>query len=1177
MFITLLGCVKTTTTLSDTTTQPITVETTESDLTIQLKVIYELAVEQAGFTGSYEEWLETVRGPQGLPGTNGQEVQLQVSSGFIQWKYINETTWTNLILLDSLRGETGSSGKEVLFRVDSNYIQWQYLGDASWTNLISLSTLMGSDGRETLFQVDSGYLQWKYEDDSTWNNLIELSTLIGPKGEQGLTGLDGKEIELRVNDSALEWRYVNTDTWYYLYDLTVLKGEDAKTPVIIINEEGYWVIDGVVQPIKAYQTVQYEVDFTLNGGLMPDEYPLSVLVDKGNSMSLPIPERVGYNFLGWMTGNTVNDVKFNDYLPVTKDMTLYASWEVDTSLITDYFDRMNQNHGFDYTFNLDVTDGTNNYYYDIENYYYQNINGVSPYNYLESQTAISVPFMSSSSYAQKRYTVYDPELSQYVTVKTGKSSLIIEESYFVEPFNHYLGDLNPSLFTLSESGLLYDYYGNTIGFIEPFTDMMILYGIDLQSEFDYLDEGCILDLNTNTLTYNASGSFTVETYGDLSFNLTVVYEFIDYDELTMNLPVTNLKQIIVSQIDTYILYLQDTAYYDYIYPESLSAFESLVLDKKTLLNSIDNVLDIAYFYQNDIPDITFFEFNINDDLMVIDGIVNEMDAVMSSFSMNATQASIDSMTLIYNNYLSIITNLTSTEIYDGFGEVYYYDFVNEIKAAQYLDINKIFLSYYKIEKSFELARFTALYDTFVNQEEFLDLMDLIDLWSTEIISQATVELVDATYNNSITALTSFAYENNNDLGVIYMQTEDLKMNLTYNYYYLVSDQVAYTDYLELIATDLYTQTDMYQWVLDAIEFIQLANQYVINDIKVEMLSDVLNLMDELSLLLSEEDYLSLQTEYDLLMTLLDQLTNVYDYQNLYDIFIENTSKIPYDPWVVMKGEAIDLIEEEYLYLSAVATSESQIDLLGIYNAFNIAIEELLKDDEAGLTLLLNDTLSQFELAFDVASEYETLYFAKEEYLTLWENFYQLGVPYVDLSIQSIDDLKEEYLYYRSEIIASTTVIDIIDNYNLGRETLAYFNIGYLDISVLNDTYIGLVEDYLNAWVTIFLMGDVVAISYCEDFVSSVTEVINPYLTVYLYEQYMDMLGLETITMMQSEYEGILNCFYNDYSFELDPMYYPELDILYNQALDAIYAADSWDDFDPIISGFIDQVSLLTTT
>lgn len=1176
MIFTLIGCDKKPTSFTITTTQPTTQMTTDSELTTQLKQIYQLAVKQANYTGTYEEWLETVRGPQGIPGLNGEEVMLQVASGYIQWKYDNDTTWTNLISLDSLRGETGLSGKEVLFRVDSNYIQWQYSNDATWTNLIALSSLIGpsgSDGQEVIFQVDSGYIQWKYDNETTWTNLVELSSLIGP---QGVPGLNGQEIELRVNDTILEWRYRNTETWYYLYDLIVLEGEDAKTPVITINEEGYWVIDGVIQPTKAYTTIKCAVDFNLNGGTMPSGYPLSIVVDKGNSMNLPIPEKPGYIFTGWLTGYTVNDTLFNNYLPVTKDMTLIASWEVDSSLISDYFNLVNQNHAFDYTLNLDLSDGTNSYYYDVFNYYFQNITATDPFNYLLSQTSINIPFMSSPTVSQEKSTIYDSELNQYLVIKQRTNNLMIEKLTFVDAFDHYLGNLNPELFTMSNTSLIYDYHGDMEDFITPFYDMLLLYGVNLQSNFDYLEENCTLNLITNILTYSANGTFTVAEYGELSFNLSVAYEFIPYNEETMILPMDILKDTITNQLNFVINQQRALEYYEYVYPESLAAFDALVLQKQNTLSSIDNIKDLAYFYLNDIPCITNYVFDINTDLMYIDDYLFSMDLVLSYYSDFATQASINAMTVIYGNYYQLMTNLSSTDIYDDLGYHYFNDYIDEIKAAQYLDINQLFLSYYKEEKTEELMFFSSLFDTFTLYSEFEAFVSLIDGWVTTINSQSSVELINSTYDDAIQSIISFTYDYNDILGILYAQTENLVMNMIYGKSYLASDGNAFTAYVNSIATDLYTQTDAYQWVIDANEFIKLANLYLINDIKTEKMANLEVVKNELAHSISSEDYLIIQAEADLLITLLEQLIDVLDYIQLYDAFIENTTKIPVDPWVSMKNEVIAAIEEEYAYLYSMATTDSQTELIEVMNSFNLSIDALVTDDEAGLMQLRTDTFIQLDLSFVVASEYEELYLAKEEYLAKWDDFYNQGVPYVDLSNQTIDELLSYYIDYRNDILNAMEVIDVINDYHEGCTMLAYLSYSYLTFTVLNNVYRSLLNDYLDAWALIYPNASEIAPSYILEFEYRLEDNVSPYLTIYEYNEYRIELDDNILGNMRGTYENSLNILYDEYLSQINPEDYVTLDSIYQLAWDAIYAETVWVNFDSVLTNFTDQANQLVT-
>ncbi|MFA7107404.1 MAG: immunoglobulin-like domain-containing protein, partial [Candidatus Izemoplasmatales bacterium] len=203
---------------TDTTTVSTSeVTSTETDITLQLTYIYNLAVSTNAFTGTYEEWLESVRGPQGIP---GKSVELQVAGGYVQWKYSDETTWKNLVEIASLKGEAGDS---VLFQVTGEFIQWKYTNDTDWTNLLDLSTLSGpagADGKDVTFQVADGYIQWKYLDDTVWTNLVDLIDL---------TGTDGREVEFNVSATHIQWRYAGETTWVDLVELAILTGADGET------------------------------------------------------------------------------------------------------------------------------------------------------------------------------------------------------------------------------------------------------------------------------------------------------------------------------------------------------------------------------------------------------------------------------------------------------------------------------------------------------------------------------------------------------------------------------------------------------------------------------------------------------------------------------------------------------------------------------------------------------------------------------------------------------------------------------------------------------------------------------------------------------------------------------------------------------------------------------------
>ena len=59
----------------------------------QKEVIYNLAVE-SGYTGTYEEWLESIK---------GDYIELSVNSTHIVWKYTDEVEWKPLIKIFDIK------------------------------------------------------------------------------------------------------------------------------------------------------------------------------------------------------------------------------------------------------------------------------------------------------------------------------------------------------------------------------------------------------------------------------------------------------------------------------------------------------------------------------------------------------------------------------------------------------------------------------------------------------------------------------------------------------------------------------------------------------------------------------------------------------------------------------------------------------------------------------------------------------------------------------------------------------------------------------------------------------------------------------------------------------------------------------------------------------------------
>lgn len=123
----------------------------------------------------------------GSQGPSGREVELRSDGTNIQWKYADSATWTNLVPLSSLigpqgptgatgpqgatgpTGPAGANGREVEIRNDGTNIQWRYVGDLTWTNIVPLSQITGPQGPQG------------------------IQGLTGPQGPQGIQGLTGPQ------------------------------------------------------------------------------------------------------------------------------------------------------------------------------------------------------------------------------------------------------------------------------------------------------------------------------------------------------------------------------------------------------------------------------------------------------------------------------------------------------------------------------------------------------------------------------------------------------------------------------------------------------------------------------------------------------------------------------------------------------------------------------------------------------------------------------------------------------------------------------------------------------------------------------------------------------------------------------------------------------------------------
>ena len=288
------------------------------DQTDEKYEIYLLAA-NAGYTGTYQEWLESIK---------GASIALQVSDGYIQMKYSNETTWTNLISIDELKGDKGLDGKTTELQVSGGYIQWKYTDEESWTNLIAISSLTGNSDNEIELSANDTYIVWKDKNSEVWKNLVSLDSLKGERGisiskveinsegdliisySDGTFGNAGKVKDATTfkNTYTVTFDYPNSDD-----DIVqvVPWGGGPQEPAV--RERDYYFFDGwyIGDRKWDFYTNYYPYDMTLTAKYIPLSFKLTLSTDGGTysgyetkvyyetEFTLPTPTKPGYTFLGW--------------------------------------------------------------------------------------------------------------------------------------------------------------------------------------------------------------------------------------------------------------------------------------------------------------------------------------------------------------------------------------------------------------------------------------------------------------------------------------------------------------------------------------------------------------------------------------------------------------------------------------------------------------------------------------------------------------------------------------------------------------------------------------------------------------------------------------------------------------------------------------------------------------
>ncbi|MDD4388822.1 MAG: InlB B-repeat-containing protein, partial [Bacilli bacterium] len=487
----------------------------------------------------------------------------------ISVKYLNNSATFTI----TISGEKGDDGREVELRVFDGYIQWRHEGDSTWNNLISVSELKGTSGadgaagREVEFQTTAEYVQWRYEGDTAWKNLMALTAL------KGSDGAAGREVEFQTTADYVQWRYAGDSAWINLIDLTLLKGADGAAATIGISEDGYWVINGEKTIYKVVPEMVEPplctVSFDLAGGEMPEGFDSEIEVAKGDSIVLPIPAKDGYLFAGWFTGDTVNDGQFLNFHTVTKNITLYAHWELDYQVLIDYFNLFKEQ-------NCTVSfDGHSTYLYE-DGYYESEMYEVYKQFFLNDDLFISVEdgekeiisdyivdVLESQQYAilhdkhvysmifdNDDYLNFDSFPDYYHGFN--RKHLYFARYFQADSFDQYV---DVTEFDRREGTNIYDYR-------QPVEFIMGLYQLD-SLDYEALNPSVYLNLETLTLTIESCFDLGDGQFQELNVAITLSAVGSTYFELPIEQIVLLAHKELDNIIEYYNPYCMDSDSYEF--------------------------------------------------------------------------------------------------------------------------------------------------------------------------------------------------------------------------------------------------------------------------------------------------------------------------------------------------------------------------------------------------------------------------------------------------------------------------------------------------------------------------------------------------------------------------------------------------------------------------------------
>ncbi|MBQ9730240.1 MAG: InlB B-repeat-containing protein, partial [Clostridia bacterium] len=299
-----------------------------------------------GYSGSLEEFMETIKGDPGQTGATGVGVsQAYIANGVL---YIQLDNGSEPINCGTVKGQDGAAGVSPKVQINPTTKMWEvsYDNGASWQNLGVKAE--GTDGQagsvgatgvgiKTVY-IENGHLYVELTDNVTKIDCGSIET-----GKNDLTGTDIRAYYFDIAGDVLTDQVSNVTTILYMGEevqvadgatYTVCSDPEcnlvfrSKIVELAEGDNTFYikVVNGAeskIYTVNVYRAQTFNVSFDTDGGSAVSGFK----IDENETFEAPTTTKLGYTFTGWVTaGGEAYDFS----APVTADVSLTATWELDT-------------------------------------------------------------------------------------------------------------------------------------------------------------------------------------------------------------------------------------------------------------------------------------------------------------------------------------------------------------------------------------------------------------------------------------------------------------------------------------------------------------------------------------------------------------------------------------------------------------------------------------------------------------------------------------------------------------------------------------------------------------------------------------------------------------------------------------------------------------------------------